>query len=168
MSMGLPPSVYLCGPIRDEYHEDIVWREKFIHDVGDNAIVYNPLAGHTFNHAQSVWSQHGVPVSSSLIVKQDLWMVDHADILVANLLPLADEYPCLGSLMEIGRASAHGALVFAAIPDGFGRIVEMLQAHPFVTELIARRFHDIESMTAFVTSTVLSISGEVAKFGGYE
>lgn len=155
-----PPSIYLCGPIRDAYPEDVIWRETVCKALEGVAIILNPLAGHTQHTHTEKWHQDGVPVMTRAMVKRDLWLVDRADIIVCNLMAMATDYKGIGSMQEIGRATIHGALIFSVTPEN-------IKQHPFIEENFSEHFDHIDDLLSFLTTHVLALSGEAPNFGGY-
>ena len=106
-----PPVVYLAGAIRDDHPEDITWRRDMMDRVGPRAIWLNPLGGKFYNpnppEGQPRWTLHQMVASgANLIVKQDLWCVARADIVIFNFAALKEGYPNIGTLVEFGCAVA--------------------------------------------------------------
>jgi len=168
------PTIYLAGAIRDNRPEDAAWRELFIQTLNGLAVFLNPLAGKKFNSVTNTWSlyghKHGTKQAGGrYIVKKDFWSVDRADILVINMLSLAERYPFIGSLIEYGRATKTGALVFCIVPEkytGHGHTAETFGLHPFIEENSAIVFHDVESCVSFLKGELLASSGIDPHYGG--
>lgn len=160
------PIVYLAGAIRDTHPEDIAWREDVIRQCAGLATFLNPLAGKKLSEGQ--WTVSGVPSTPKLIVAQDFWCVDRADIVVANLLSLSEGYPSIGTLMELGRATTH-ALIYSIISSsyvGHGN-KEMFKGnpHPFIQEKSSHIFPDVPSCITFLAAHLPRLSGMDPSFG---
>jgi nucleoside 2-deoxyribosyltransferase len=113
------PSVYLCGPIRGEH--DYVWRKQFVNEYGSQMQFRIPSDIVTMDTTKL----HKFGPASYMTYRTDLDLIDRSDIVVANLLPMADGYPAIGSLFEIGYARAKGKLIFI-VAD------EKRKEHPFL------------------------------------
>ena len=139
--------MYLVGSIRDNNLEDVEWREEAIKRLSKKMILLNPLAEKHFDEETKTWDIVGVKSSAELIFKQDKWCVDNSDIILANLLCLADEYPTIGSLLELGRAWAKEKLIYLIVPKGYKgheQSVKMYKLHPFLHGIAAHVFNSVE------------------------
>ncbi len=154
------PTIYLAGAIRDSHPEDIAWRERAIVMFQNYANILNPLGGKS-KDADGRWTMSGIPSNAKTIVKQDFWCVDRADILVANLMPLQDGYPSIGTLTEYGRATGTGALIFVAVHDKYTGHdnTSMYKLHPFIEENATVVFTEIDLMLRFVAVHLRMLSG---------
>jgi hypothetical protein len=155
------PTVYLAGSIRNGVARDIEWRERAITRLKGWARVLNPLAGKTYHAATGQWTLFGAPPSGRAIVSYDFWSVDHADVLICDLRSLGESYPTLGTLVEFGRATARGALIFTVLPEGYcghGN-GEMYALHPFLAENSARVFTDMDECIQFVAAQLEALNG---------
>jgi nucleoside 2-deoxyribosyltransferase len=147
-----PVSIYLAGAIRDGCPQDIEWREEVIEAIGDKAVLMNPLGGKHYSPQTKAWTFAGgrTPTPRS-IVHHDLWCVDRADIVLANLESLADGYPMIGTMMELGRATATGALLYVIIKPGQqGLANKMFRLHPFIEDLASGVFESVDDAIDFL------------------
>jgi len=164
------PSIYLVGSIRDDYiKEDVEWRERVIDACGDLAVFLNPLGGKTFNPETKAWSLHGLVPGADLIVQQDFWCVDHADILLCNFTSLSVKYPTIGSLIEFGRSTGRsGCLRYSIIDPGYtGHDNKALfKLHPFIEKNSAIVFYSIDDVVEKLPWILTNMSGLNPHFGG--
>lgn len=163
-----PLTIYLAGSIRDGYIEDIQWREDFIFALQDRALFLNPLGGKVCDPATKVWSMHGlVPSTAHVIVKQDFWCVDRADLIVFNFRALSQGYPNIGTLVEFGRATGRGCLMYSIIaPDYTGHEnTAMFALHPFLVEASTIVFNTVEECRNFMYKHLPVLSGLNPHFG---
>src|SRR5574337_952014 len=146
------PTLYLAGAIRDTHSEDIEWRERVIEAIGKLAVILNPLAGKRYDPQTHHWTIHGFESSSRTIVKHDFWCVDHADIVLFNFRALSQKYPNIGTLVEFGRATARGAILYAIVdPDYIGHEnTGMFKLHPFLVENCAMVFDTVDEAIMFL------------------
>jgi nucleoside 2-deoxyribosyltransferase len=100
------PTAYLAGPIRGI--EDYAWRKSFSEEYKDELVCLIPFDISLL----ATGKQPGFRPGGYMAYRTDLDLVDRSDILVANLLPMADGYPATGTLFEIGYARAKGKLIF--------------------------------------------------------
>lgn len=163
------PTLYLAGSIRDGVPEDIAWREELITALNGLAIILNPLAGKQYDATSRLWTIHGIPSTGRLIVKQDLWCVDHADMGIFNFLSLAQGYPTIGTLCEFGRMTKTGALMYAIVPQdyvGHENTATFAGLHPFLTENCVTVFPSVAACASFVRGQLVALSGANAHFQG--
>ena len=163
------PSLYLAGSIRDGNSEDIDWREKLIMECQGLAIFLNPLAGVEHDEKTDKWHINGVVPGGKFIVKHDFRMVDIADVIVFNLLCLADKYPTIGSLIEFGRATNRSnCLLYSILPAkylGHGN-TKMYKLHPFIEENSAVIFNGVDPCINFLKGQLKVISGMTPNYKG--
>lgn len=165
----MKPVIYLAGAIRDNRPDDIEWRERVISALGDKATFLNPLGGKTYNSETREWTMsHKVPSTTKHIVPQDLWEVDRADIVIANLSALAEGYPNIGTLMEFGRATARGALIYTVLEANYAGHdnPKMYSLHPFLDWLSAASFTSVDDLIAFLHRHLDVLSGANPHFDG--
>lgn len=162
------PTIYCAGAIRDGHPEDIAWREEMIDSLHTLATILNPLGGKTHHPVTKEWRMSGIPSTTRAIVAHDLWMVDRADIVVANLKSLSEGYPSIGTLMELGRATKTGALIYLISEPGYAghQNPGMFKLHPFLDALPAATFPSVDECVAFLESHLLVLSGQCPEFGG--
>ena len=162
------PVMYLAGAIRDNHPEDVSWREDVIHALGDSVSVLNPLAGKTFNKSTGVWTMNGLTSSARTIVKQDFWCVDRADIVIANLLALAEGYPSIGTMCEFGRATGKKALIYAIVPEKYTGHENgaMYKLHPFIEENSTAIFHTVDDLISFLSGHITMLNMSHPGFAG--
>lgn len=166
--MYAPPMIYLVGAIRDGRQDDIDWREYMINALEGDAVFLNPVGGKTFNAETKMWDMSGIRPGSDVIVKHDFWCVDHADIIVANMTSLAEGYPSIGSLIEIGRATKTGALIYVILDPnytGHGNQA-MFKLHPFLEKNAAATFASVTDCTRFLDRHLDVLSGADPHFDG--
>ena len=154
----------MAGAIRDGVEEDIAWRERLIDAVGDRATILNPLAGNTYSGLTRRWSKSGLDITPAMIVAQDFWHVDRADLIVFNFSALDDRYPNIGTLVEFGRATAMGCLIYSILPAGFAGGKAMFSLHPFLARNSALVFPDADDCIAFVARHVDALSGRAPRY----
>jgi hypothetical protein len=167
----MKPVIYLVGAIRDGRKDDIIWRETVINQLKDRATILNPMGGKTYNPTTKAWTMGGgVTPGASIIVKHDFWCVDHANVIVANMTSLAEGYPSIGSLMELGRATARGALIYTILdPNYTGHQNQALyRLHPFLSETSAASFASVAECVEFLRAQLNVLSGSNPHFGGYK
>lgn len=153
---------YLAGSIRDGIPEDINWREQMIAAMDDLPVRFiNPLGGKNYDPETKKWSAAGIPSSARLIVKHDFWSVDHSDFVVFNFRALSQKYPNIGTLIEFGRATGAGAIIYSIVdPDYTGHEnVTMYHLHPFIEENSAVVFSTTEECIAFLKRFLPAITG---------
>jgi len=159
-------TVYLAGAIRDGRTDDIAWREQFISALSDQIDFLNPLAGKHYDETTKLWTMNGQPSTAKNIVLHDFWCVDRADLIVFNLLALAEGYPNIGSLVEYGRATARGCLIYSIIQPqykGHGNLA-MYALHPFIEQPSSLVFSSPEECLAFLSQKVRMLTGSDAHY----
>ena len=152
------PAVYLAGAIRDGEEGDIVWREWTIEMLKHTARLLNPLGGKQYRDGS--WSLHGYKPRGSVIVPHDFWMVDQCQVLVANFLAMAERYPCIGTLIEWGRATRRDVLRYAIWSPS-------IPLHPFVGENAALVFSSVEACIDFLRRHLPVLAGVQPAFGAH-
>ena len=113
------PTIYLCGPIRGAH--DYVWRKQFVEEYKDELTFRIPSDVVTMD----VEKLRKFGPAAYMTYRTDLDLIDRSDMLVANLLPMAEGYPAIGSLFEIGYARAKGKLIFIVADN-------TRKCHPFL------------------------------------
>lgn len=165
------PVVYLAGSIRDGVVEDIIWREEALSAFEPYAVVLNPLAGKHYDPDTGKWTRFGVEFKpkefARSIVKQDFWCVDSADILLCNFMSMAEGYPSIGTLVEFGRATARGCLIYTIAAAEFtgheNKMLKML--HPFLEQNSVVVYHDVRECISFVADELKAFSGADPGYG---
>ena len=154
------PTIYLAGAIRDNRPEDIAWRERFIESLDGYASFLNPLAG-KWRDERGVWLMSGRVASAQRIVPQDLWCVRRADIVIANFSSFADNYPSIGTVMEVGAAAALNKLIYAIVKPGTGMTSnpKNFTLHPFIAELCADVFENEDAALDFLKDHLRTLNG---------
>ena len=158
---GNIPSIYLVGAIRDGRKDDIDWRDNMIDALDRQAVFLNPVGGKRFNPETKAWDMSGIPPKAEVIVKHDFWCVDKADIIIANMTSLAEGYPSIGSLIEIGRATARGSLIYIILDpnyQGHGNLA-MFKLHPFLAQNAAATFDTVDSCITFLSRHLNVLNG---------
>jgi len=126
--------IYLAGAIRDGNKYDIEWRDKIAYKLLRFASVkvLSPTAGKRYFPETKSWQCCGIPPTANSIVRQDFAMIDQSDIVICNFEALAEGYPMLGTLVELGYATAKGKLIYSIWPTRLKQGNEMFPVHPFV------------------------------------
>lgn len=157
--------IYLVGPVRNnQLAEDVQWRHEFIEEMTEYPVRFlNPLAGKTIRDGQ--WESGIIPNSKNIAI-ESFDMLERADMVVANFSAI-QTYPCIGSLIEFGRASAKSKLMYTIVPktfhgggDGIGFY------HPLIDYPSAFIFNDVSSCLEYVKDKVLHITGTEPRFTG--
>ena len=120
------PAVYLAGPIRNE--DDYIWRKQFVEEYAGKLQFRIPsdILTHDITSANTANGKlRSFAPAAYMTYRTDLDLIDRSDIVVANLLPMADGYPAIGTLVEIGYSRAKGKLIFI-VAD------EIRKQHPFL------------------------------------
>ena len=161
------PTIYLVGAIRDDHTEDIVWRAQAIEGLAGKAVFLNPIGGKTFNAATRAWTMSGIDSTAGRIVKHDFWCVTRADIVLANMTSLSEGYPSIGSLLELGRATGTGALLYLILDPSYTghQNAGMYRLHPFLAEIAAAVFDTTEAAISFLRRHLDVLSGQTPHFG---
>lgn len=157
----MKPIIYLAGAIRDDHPEDILWRERFIGLLRNEATLLNPLGG-KWQNKQGVWLMSGRVASAPRIVAQDFYCVRHADIVIANFSSMADGYPSIGTVMEVGAATILNKLIYAILRPGTILGVENqknFKLHPFITENCADVFDTEDEAAEFLQKHIRVLNG---------
>lgn len=166
-----PVTIYLAGAIRDNHlGEDAGWRQQVIEGLSGvpGVALINPLGAKMFYEREQKWQVAGIPALSGVIVPQDAWAVDHSDIVLANLESLAEGYPSIGTLMEIGRAWGAGKLIYAIIPPSYrGHGNEgMFRLHPFLERIVAGQFVGVQQAVRYLQNYLPVLTGSNPSFRG--
>jgi nucleoside 2-deoxyribosyltransferase len=101
------PSVYLAGAIRTE--QDYVWRKDFVREFKNKFLFRIPSDIITMGVNKGMGQFNP---TAYMTYRTDIDLIDRSEIVVANLLPMADGYPSIGTLFEVGYARAKGKLLF--------------------------------------------------------
>lgn len=162
------PTIYLAGAIRDEKPEDYLWREKVIDSLKGKAYFLNPLGGKTLDKQTGKWSMNGIEPGPKVIVKHDFWCVDKSDVVLFNFSALMEKYPNIGTLVEFGRATSTGALLYSVIdPDYTGHSnLGMFRMHPFIEQNSAATFESVDQMIEFLQGHLDVLSGKNPHYMG--
>lgn len=163
--------MYLCGAIRDNELVDLEWREQLINTLTpymDEGIlsILNPCGGKS--RVNGRWFIQQLPSDGRHLVSQDYWCVDRSDIIVANLTALERGYPCIGSLMELGRSTASEKLRYLVLPRGYKGHMngDMFNLHPFLSRSATAVFHDVNDCIKFLADHVPVLAGVEPSFIG--
>jgi nucleoside 2-deoxyribosyltransferase len=160
--------VYLAGAIRDNRPEDVEWRESVITALDGLAVFINPLGGKVFDVGAKKWTLSGVPSTLTTIVRHDAWSVDRCDIVLANVTALAERYPNIGTLIELGRAWGRGKLIYLILERGYTGHENsgMYSLHPFLADIAAVCFESTEAAVSFLGRHLRALSGVNPRFDG--
>jgi len=161
-------TLYLAGSIRDGHDEDISWREDMITAVQHLPVrVLSPLGGRYFDPTTKLWTlRTGQVDDAKMIVKQDFWYIDQSDVVVFNFLALAQGYPNIGTLVELGRATGTEALIYTIVAttyQGHENPV-MYRLHPFLEQTGAVVMHSVEQCREFLTAHLEVLTGVTPRY----
>ncbi len=134
------PKIYLAGAIRDDHPADTEWRQYVRRSIGGafGFHILDPLDGKTYDEAHG-WLMHGsVKATGDIFVHRDLAMIHRADVVLANLSALADGYPCIGTLMELGIAMERRLLT--VVVGSYATC-----NHPFIASMAYRRVATVDA-----------------------
>ena len=161
------PTIYLAGSIRDHHDEDVQWRESAITRFSPYATVLNPLGGKKYTPGEG-WTLADEQLTGQQVVAQDLWCIRRASIVVGNLLSLADNYPSIGTLMELGFATAHHCLIFIMVPKAYTGhgTPGVFKLHPFLEYNSSRQFSSVTDCLHHVETILPILGGTDAHYGG--
>lgn len=166
-----PPTIYLAGAIRNDRHEDIMWREAAIDALQHDAVIINPLAGKIFHTSDGTWRVYNNKhePDQDFIVSKDFWAVDHSDVIIFNFLSFAEDYQSIGTMTEFGRSTSRSVIRYLIIPQYYtghqnGR---QFKLHPFLAKNATKVFHSVKACLQFVSEDLRAMSGERSRFGGY-
>lgn len=151
MSINFKPKVYLAGPIRGT--EDYVWRKKFVEEYEDELSFLIPFD----NAVVQTNLQPGFKPGGYMAYRMDLDLIDRSDMLVANLLPMADGYPAIGTLFEIGYARAKGKLIFIVADS-------IRKQHPFLAFGADALYPNFEELSKFLHQYLATLNGACPVF----
>jgi len=114
--------VYLAGAIRTDLgDEDFKWRRRFMKAYEGQLLCLVPSdCGVT--EANKLRRFTG---SAYMTYRTDLNLVEQADLVVANLLPMNSGYPSTGTIFELGYARAHSKLILVVADV-------RVRQHPFI------------------------------------
>ena len=156
-------TIYLAGAIRNDESSDISWREEIITACqGLPAVFLNPLGGKYYDAVTKSWSVHQmVPSTAEFIVKQDFWCVDRADLVIFNFQSLSQKYPSIGSLVEFGRATARGSLIYSIVEADYEghESPGMFKLHPFLAQSSTAIFHTVNDCKEFLIRHIPVLAG---------
>ena len=160
--------IYLAGAIRDGNLDDVIWRERMIDELGKQADFLNPLGGKEYDPSTKKWTASGVPPISRFIVKHDFWCVDNSDIIIFNFRALSEKYPNIGTLVEFGRATGTGCLIYSIIDPAYQGHdnLGMFKLHPFLEENSAAVFATVDDCIKFLSSHLEVLSGRDSHMRG--
>jgi hypothetical protein len=144
------PGLYLAGAIRDNCVEDFQWRVEVEADLSPFYTILDPLYGKA--NLGNEWTMHGHPSTADVLVPRDLAMIHLAEVLLVNLLALDEDYPCIGTLMELGVALELRKLTVVVGPK---RLVN----HPFVQRAAYLRVTDLHAAVDWLTAEAQWIGG---------
>jgi nucleoside 2-deoxyribosyltransferase len=145
------PRTYLCGPIRDD--RDYLWRKEFVEEYEGRMQFRIP--SDIITDDLSKLSRFSP--ASYMTYRTDLDLIDRSDILVANLLPMADGYPAIGSLFEIGYARAKGKLIFIVADS-------KRKEHPFLAFGADGLYSSFEELGKFLHEYLSILEGNCPVF----
>lgn len=150
-------TMYLAGPIRANVKYDWMWRQMVIANTREwqesqDLRILNPMAGNFHDTEQNVVYTSGVPITDGHINQQDLWCLQHSDIVLFNFSGLADGYPCIGSLVEWGRAIDQAILRYVIWPKEFTSSESMGvgKIHPFIEQNATEIFPETKHAITFL------------------
>lgn len=151
---------YLAGAIRSE--EDYKWRAELsaLHGERLTALIPPDILTDEKNDLKTgeEWfkTQRFRP-GSYMTYKTDLKLIDEADLFIGNFLALAEGYPCIGSLVEMGYARGLGKHILIVAPPEYKR-------HPFISYTAAGAFDTIEELNSYLTHYLDTMEGKCPFF----
>jgi nucleoside 2-deoxyribosyltransferase len=145
------PTCYLAGPIRGV--EDYIWRKNFTQEYADDLLFRIPSDVITMD----LTKLRSFGPAAYMTYRTDLDLIDRSEIIVANLLPMADNYPAIGTLFELGYARAKNKLVFL-ICD------KKRKEHPFLAFGTDGLYHDFEEFGKFFHDYLNILKGNCPVF----
>jgi hypothetical protein len=98
----------------------------------------------------------------------DVNCVDNARICVFNFSALAEGYPNIGTLVEFGRATKAGCLIYSIIPYDYSGHdnAKMYKLHPFLAEPSAMIFTAVCDCAQFTRQQVMVLNGRRPHYNG--
>ncbi len=141
--MNDKPVLYLGGAMREANPKDVNWRRRAWSVLGESWTLLDPTSGKrevphrkgsTFPEFIPGYEFAGMEVEGVQVVNQDVYSIKRSDAGLWNLTAFSEDYPCIGSLIEIGVARAAGKLIYVIAHDAF------LYNHPFIATFAAKRF----------------------------
>lgn len=124
------PIIYLIGPISGiSYDQATLWRKEAKEQLEDMGyIVLDPMSGQECLKGESkigINLENSIVVTNQYIYHSDIYKVNRADVLLANLLSDSATHS-LGTYIEIGYAIAKDKLVIVVTKDN------NIYKHPFI------------------------------------
>jgi nucleoside 2-deoxyribosyltransferase len=144
-------TAYLAGAIRGP--EDYIWRKKFVEEYQDEMLFRIPSDIVTVDIAKL----RKFGSAAYMTYRTDLDLIDRSDIVVANLLPMAEGYPSTGTMFEIGYSRAKGKLIFAVADV-------KTKEHPFIAFGIDGVYSSFEELGKFLHQYLGILKGECPMF----
>jgi nucleoside 2-deoxyribosyltransferase len=158
------PLVYLAGPITgDTWDGATSWRERATRYLRNKGILsLSPMRAKDFLEQQvredgefkidttgdPVYTQHPLATAHG-ITKRDMWDVDRSDLILVNFVGY--EKISIGTVLEIGRASAQNKYILIAMEEGNPH------RHGMITELASLVVPTLEEAVMLVPA-ILGIS----------
>lgn len=152
------PAVYLAGPIRTE--ADYRWRKEFVAEYEGELQFRIPsdiLSKDVKKANQKDGNLRKFGPAAYMTYRTDLDLIERSDMIVANLLPMAEGYPAIGTLFEIGYARAKGKLIFI-VAD------EVRKAHPFLAFGADGLYPSLEELGVFLHQYLGILRGQCPVF----
>ncbi len=145
------PTVYLAGPIRGI--EDYIWRRQIVKEYQDELVFHIPSDIVTMD----ISKLRKFGPASYMTYRTDLDLIDRSEMVIANLLPMADGYPAIGTLFELGYARAKGKLIFL-VADG------KRKEHPFLAFGVDGLYPNFEELGVFLHQYLNILKGNCPIF----
>ena len=144
-------TAYLAGAIRGP--EDYIWRKQFVEEYQDELLFRIPsdLVTSDMSKLRKFGS------AAYMTYRTDLDLIDRSDIIIANLLPMAEGYPSEGTMFEIGYSRAKGKLIFA-VADA------KRKEHPFIAFGIDGVYSSFEELSGFLHQYLGVLEGKCPVF----
>jgi len=142
----MKPRVYLAGPIRTNIAVDAAWRAVAERSLEEQWHVLNPARDQVYtSHETTI---NGVDADPHLITQRSFAMVQRADIVLANFydLSFADDYPCIGTMCELGYAHAKQIPIVTIVNDQWHH-----RGHPMLAALPMVIFVSLEDALEFLS-----------------
>lgn len=149
---------YLAGAIRTI--DDYKWRYEVTETFGANLICFTPPDilsekpnDHTLLTGADWFKQQAFRPKNFMTQRTDLFLIDQSDLIIANLSALAEGYPCIGTLVEMGYARGKNKFILAVAPPDIKR-------HPFIAFTADGAFNSMPELMEYLGHIINTTSGQ--------
>jgi len=152
------PSLYLAGPIRGV--EDYKWRYDFTHRFGSSFNYLIPsdiVLADGIKDPKNIEKLRNFKPLGYMTYRTDLDMIQRADMVFMNLLPMEEGYPAMGTLFELGYARALNKFIVIVAP-------EKQRQHPFISFGGDGVYRDFDSAYSFLERYIGVLEGKCPVF----